>query len=127
VRSFSSSALLLIVVSGVLTAAANLLLRHGLVRAGGFDVTRLGVVDTAGALLRQPTFVAGVILYGAAAVVWFRVLSVAEVSTSYPILIGLTFVLVSIGAVAWFQESMSVVKAAGIAVILAGIVLVGRA
>jgi len=55
------------------------------------------------------------------------VLSVAEVSTSYPVLVGLTFVMVSVGAVLWFRESISLLKVVGMAVILAGIVLVTRA
>jgi multidrug transporter EmrE-like cation transporter len=66
------------------------------------------------------------VAYALAAIVWFRVLSIAQVSTSYPILVGLTFIMVSVGAGLWFRESIGFLKVVGIAVILAGIVLVAR-
>ncbi|HVP37712.1 MAG TPA: hypothetical protein VMS93_00865 [Candidatus Saccharimonadales bacterium] len=119
--------LLLLVVSALLTACANLMMRHGLLQAGGLQIQGGGVLGVVARLAREWTFVVGVLAYALAAVVWFRVLSIAEVSTSYPILVGLTFTLVTVGAVLWFRESASLLKVAGIAVILAGILLIARA
>jgi len=118
---------LLVLGSALLTACANLMMRHGLVQAGGLSIQGDGIPGLVLRLARQWTFVLGLVAYALAALVWFRVLSIAEVSTSYPILVGLTFVMVSAGAVLWFKESISFVKIVGIAVILGGIVIVAKA
>jgi multidrug transporter EmrE-like cation transporter len=122
----TAQVLLLVLGSALLTACANLMMRHGLVQAGGPRVHDVGVLGLLLRLAGEWTFVVGLVAYVLAALVWFRVLSVAEVSTSYPILVGLTFVMVSVGAVLWFRESIGVLKIAGIAAILIGIVLVAR-
>jgi len=118
-----TEALLLVVLSALLTAAANLMLRHGLLAVGGLSLKAAGVAR----LLSQPWFVSGVIAYGLAAVAWFRVLSVAEVSGAYPVLVGMTFCLVTVAAVLVFRESLSWPKIVGILLILAGIVTASRA
>jgi multidrug transporter EmrE-like cation transporter len=118
---------LLVLGSALLTACANLMMRHGLVLAGGLSIQGDGLPGLMLRLARQWTFVLGLTAYALAALVWFRVLSVAQVSTSYPILVGLTFVMVSVGAVLWFRESINFLKVVGVAVILAGIVLVAKA
>lgn len=119
--------LLLVLGSALLTACANLMMRHGLVQAAGLRIHGDGIPGLVLRLAKQWTFVLGLVAYALAALVWFRVLSIAEVSTSYPILVGLTFVMVSVGAVLWFRESVSFLKVGGIVVILAGIVLVAKA
>jgi len=118
---------LLVLGSALLTVCANLMMRHGLVLAGGLNMQGDGILGLMLRLAKQWTFALGLLAYALAALVWFRVLSVAEVSTSYPVLVGLTFVMVSVGAVLWFRESISLLKVVGMAVILAGIVLVTRA
>ena len=44
-------------------------------------------------------------------------------STAYPVMVGLIFVMVSIGAVFIFSEPVSIRKVIGLAVILAGIAI----
>lgn len=116
-----------VLAAALLSVCANLTMRHGLVQAGGLSIQGDGVLGLVLRLAKQWTFVLGLAAYVIAALVWFRVLSIAEVSTSYPILVGLTFAMVSVGAVLWFRESINFLKIVGIAVILAGIVLVARA
>jgi multidrug transporter EmrE-like cation transporter len=123
----TTQVILLVLGSVLLTTCANLTMRHGLVLAGGLSVQGDGIPGLVLRLAKQWTFVLGVVAYTLAALVWFRVLSIAEVSTSYPVLVGLTFAMVSVGAVLWFRESVSFLKAAGIAIIPAGIILVAKA
>ena len=113
--------------SALLTACANLMMRNGLVLAGGLSMQDGGIPELLLRLAKQWTFVLGLVAYALAALVWFRVLPIAEVSTSYPVLVGLTFIMVSAGAVLWFRESIGVLKVVGVAVILAGIVMVAKA
>ncbi len=67
----------------------------------------------------------GFLLYGLGAVVWLAVLSRWEVSKAYP-LVGFGFALsVVIGAV--LGEGVSLQRVAGVALICAGVFIVGRA
>jgi multidrug transporter EmrE-like cation transporter len=116
----TGAGLFLVILSSLLTVSANLMMRGGVLRAGGFLLSAKSALS----LCQQPLFVTGFILYGIAALIWFRVLSVANLSTSYPLLVSLTFVLVTLGAVFFFREPVSTQKIVGIAVIVAGIVLV---
>ncbi len=114
------TAWLLTVLAAAATAVANLSLRAGVVRAGGFDLSRWQAVAL------QPLFVFGVVFYGLAALIWFRVLSIAQITTSYPVLVSLTFLLVSAGSYWFFREQLTAGKIAGMCVIIAGIFLVTR-
>ena len=91
------------------------------------ETSNLSFSLTIGRLLHSPTFYLGWALYGLAAGIWFRVLKTEALSSSYPILMGLTFVTVSVGAVLLFSEEISTIKVAGMVAILFGIVLVSRA
>jgi drug/metabolite transporter (DMT)-like permease len=123
----SRHGLLLVGLSALLTVASNLMLREGVTRAGGFGLSLRTLVSDLLRLVRQPFFVAGLVLYATAALVWFRVISTENLSSSYPLLVSLTFVLVTLGAVVFFREPISWQKVLGLGVILAGILLVAWA
>ena len=123
----SERGLLLVGLSALLTVASNLMLREGVTRVGGFGLSPRTLVSDLLRLARQPLFVAGLVLYAMAALVWFRVIATENLNSSYPVLVGLTFVLVTLGATVLFREPASWQKVLGLGVILAGIVLVARA
>lgn len=112
------------VLSALLTVVANLLMRAGILRAGGFQLELNTIREPILSLLRQPMFLVGVVLYGAAAVIWFRVISFENLSNSYPLLVSLTFALVTMGAAFFFHEQISLLKIVGLLVILGGIIIV---
>ncbi|GAB4530974.1 MAG: hypothetical protein Kow0063_09640 [Anaerolineae bacterium] len=116
---------LLVLMSAGLQVAGTLLLRAGVDRAGGFAESLAGVPQGLLRLAGQPTFDIGFVLYGLAALVWFRVLSTQPLSLAYPLLVSLTFLFVTLGAVTLFQESITVRKLVGLAIILVGIFLIG--
>jgi len=120
----SKLGLLLLGISVLFTAAANLLLREGVVRANIAEFTwgKFGYFMLA--LIREPLFIIGAILYGVAALVWFRVISTEQLSIAYPLLVSFTFILITLGAVIFFRESVSLQKVIGLAVILVGIIIV---
>jgi multidrug transporter EmrE-like cation transporter len=115
---------LLLVISASMSTVANLLLRAGLDRAGGFKPHSLVAAALEFTkLLMEPFFAAGFVLLFVSALVWFRVITYEPLSTAYPLMIGLIFVMVNVGAVIVFRESMSVGKVIGLAVILLGIAI----
>ena len=119
--------ILLIVVAAFLTVVGNLLMREGVVRGGGLSLSLATLIQELGRLARQPLFVVGVLLYGLASLVWFRIVSTENLNSSYPLLVSLTFLLVTLGATLLFHEPLSLQKALGVGVILVGIVLVASA
>jgi undecaprenyl phosphate-alpha-L-ara4N flippase subunit ArnE len=66
----------------------------------------------------------GFVIYAAASVVWFRVVATEPLSVAYPILVSLTFGLVTTGAVLFFGEPLSLRKVIGLLTILGGIVII---
>ena len=121
----STIGLVLVLVTAVLTMAANLMLRAGIDAAGGFELgNALQILPALIKLFVQPLFTLGFVIYFVASVVWFRVIATQPLSLAYPILISLTFALVTGGAVIFFGEPLSVRKVVGLAVILMGIVIV---
>lgn len=119
--------LLLVALSALLAVASNLMLRGGVIRAGAFGLSLSTLVTDLLRLARQPLFVAGLALYTTAALVWFRVISTEDLNSSYPLLVSLTSVLVTLGATVFLCEPVSWQKVRGLRVILAGVVLGERA
>jgi len=114
----------LIVISALMTGAANLLLRAGLLKFGDFSLAAHQVVGSLLQLLFQPLFMLGVLFYGLAAIVWFSALSKLDLSIGYPILVGLTFVLVASGSSVFFAEPIGLQKLLGMLIILGGITVI---
>ena len=90
-----------------------------------------GAIEAGGgiALLRavalNPGIVGGLSLYGLGTLLWLAVLSRAELSQAYPF-VGLSFVLTAVFGAVLFNDALTLMRIAGIALIVAGVVLVGR-
>lgn len=118
----------LVLLAAAITMAANLLMRLGLERGGGFAPSDiLAAVSGFLALLLQPLFALGFLAYFLAGLVWFRVIASEPLSIAYPVLVSVTFVLVSSGAMLLFGEALSLRKLAGLTLIIGGIALVSTA
>lgn len=117
---------LLVMASAGLTVLANLLLRTGVHKAGGFGGNLPSLHLAMLNLARQPLFDLGLILYALSSLVWFRVLSTEPLSVAYPVLVSTTFMLVTLGAVVFFREALNFYKVIGLFVIFAGIFLISR-
>jgi multidrug transporter EmrE-like cation transporter len=112
-------------IAGTLTAVANVMIRVGILRFGGFKPT--GALEVAWQflnLLREPFFFFGFLLYFVAALVWFRVMAAAPLAIAYPLVVSVTFIAVTAGAALIWGEPLTVQKIAGLVLILAGIFLV---
>jgi multidrug transporter EmrE-like cation transporter len=118
--------LILLLLTCITTVSGNLLLRAGVVSAGGFDLSS-GLVSQLLKLAHNTKFISGFLLYGVASLIWFSVISKENLSTAYPVLVSISFVLITFGSVFFFGERLSAQKLIGMAVILGGIALVSRA
>jgi multidrug transporter EmrE-like cation transporter len=122
----STRGLVLLLLACICSVSGNLLLRASVLGGGGFSLSSGGIVGQLLKFVYDPKFSIGFILYGLATLLWFAVISVVPLSTCYPVLVSITFVLVTFGSAFFFGESISLQKLIGIAVILAGIVAVSR-
>jgi len=113
---------LLLLLTAVCMAVANVLMKTGIAQAGGFAPN----ISAALSLLRQPAFVGGFLLTGIAALMWFRILSTQKLSTCYPLFVSLTYSLITIGAFYFLHEKISTQKLVGLVIIIAGITTVAR-
>lgn len=116
--------LLLIILTAVMTAAGNLMMREGILRAGGFSLSPATFMEDVLRLVRQVVFDIGVILYAMASIVWFKVISMENLSTSYPLVVAMTFLLVTYGCSFWFHETISFQKILGMLMVLLGIIVI---
>ncbi|MDP8962895.1 MAG: hypothetical protein M3O33_02690 [Cyanobacteriota bacterium] len=114
----------LVLLSAGLTVVANLLLRTGVIRAGGLGGNFAQLPNALLRLATEPLFVIGFIAYGSASLIWFRVIATEPLSTAYPLLVSLTFLLVTLSAAILFRESVSLGKLLGLGVVLIGIFII---
>jgi len=105
----------------VLGAAAQILIKSG---AGALGA-HASLADTAIGMITIPALFFGYALYGMYTVVLVLALRRGELSVLYPV-IALTFVWVTIASVVVFHEQMNAAKLAGIAIIMAGVAVLGK-
>lgn len=107
-------------------AALRILLLSCALNASGqtlFKAARVAQPDASlvGLFLDVQTW-AGLVFYGLSAVIWLRVLSREHLSFAYPVL-SLTFPLVVGLSALFFSETISPMRWAGVALIVAGVSL----
>jgi len=119
--------LVLVFLVAFVQVAGNLLLRAGVVRAGGLMLSAETFVRDLLRLAVEPIFLLGVLFYGLSSLLWFAVISTEELNRSYPLLVSISFIFVTLGATLFFQESLSMQKLIGIFLLLVGILLVATA
>lgn len=82
--------------------------------------------DAMASLLLDWKFLLGLALYAASTIMWIRILKSTPLSTAYPLAIGSTITIASLAGAAFFQETLSLYKLAGIALIVIALVLLSR-
>jgi multidrug transporter EmrE-like cation transporter len=121
-RAVTAGSFLLVLLSAVCMALANLLMKNGITAAGGFAPSIAGLTG----LARQLQFVCGFLLSGVAALMWFRILATQKLSTCYPLFVSLTYSLITLAAFYFLHERISLQKLVGLAAIVGGITAVAR-
>ncbi len=114
-------ALLLVFCCTILGAAAQILIKVG-ARALGEHPT---MMETALGILLTPSLFAGYALYGVNTVLLVMALRHGQLSILYPV-ITLSYVWVTGLSVMLFHDSLNIIKIAGLAVIIAGVAVLGR-
>lgn len=122
----STYGLLLMIIDAVCSVAANLMLRAGIRRAGGFPGTLPEVPRALLKLSLEPLFVLGMTTYALAALIWFRIVATQQLSVGYPVVISMTLTLITLGSFVLFHEPINPMKVAGLLCIIVGIILISQ-
>jgi multidrug transporter EmrE-like cation transporter len=110
---------LYVVAYAVLSTAGVLLLRSSLEGSG----VSSAAIRT---LLTEPRFLLGFAFYALSFLTWLLALRRYEVSAIFPVFVGAGYCAVVAGSAIFLGEELTLSRVAGIAVILAGILLVLR-
>lgn len=116
----------LLIISVVSNVTANILLKTGVTKAGGFALSQTSIISDIFKAAINPYIIGGLFLYSFSFVLWLRVLSISDLSRSYPIFVTCVFILTTIGSVLFLKESVGFLRVVGIAVLIAGIFIVAR-
>lgn len=125
-------AMLFVIISVVLSAFAQLLMKSGMLALSTLEPSTLQnpgleMVHIPGIQIAFAWVVAGLSSYAVSMLFWMAALARYELSLAYPML-SLSYVLVYIGAALWpgFNESITSLRTGGIVLIVIGVILVTR-
>lgn len=111
----------------VVATAGQLALKAGMTQVGVISTKRLGKpLELALDLMKTPLVPVGLALFVISAAFWMLVLSRVPLSFAYPF-VGLTYVLIAVFGKFVLKEHVPLLRWAGIALIVIGILLVGNA
>jgi multidrug transporter EmrE-like cation transporter len=113
----------LLLLSIVLSTAAQLLLKVGMTQSRAVAGIGPGPINALMNAILSPWVIAGLVAYFASAVVWLLVLSKVDVSRAYPC-VALGFALTVIAAHFLLGEPVSTWRILGVGVIMAGVTVV---
>nr|WP_320190506.1 SMR family transporter [uncultured Desulfobacter sp.] len=120
-----TSYLPLIIFGVLLNAAAQLALKQGMRQIGYFEFSLRNSSHIFFAVALSPYILAGLTCYVVSVGVWLLVLSRVEVSYAYPLL-SIGYIVTAFAGWFFFQESLSLTRWIGIAVICIGVWLMTR-
>lgn len=122
----TTGSLLLIFISVALSSGSQILLKHGMVSADmQAAISTSKPLDIVLHALMTPAVMLGLVCFGLSAVAWLFVLARIPLSSAYPF-VSLGICVTVLAGYAIFGETLSAGKIAGVALIIAGIMLVGR-
>ena len=115
-----------LILSGVLlNACAQLLLKAGTNRIGHFDFSLNNALPIGWQLATNPYIFGGLSCYVVSVVVWIMALSRVPVSIAYPML-SIGYVVNALAAWWLSGESLTIMRIAGIGIIIVGVYLVTK-
>lgn len=107
-------------------AAGQIMLKNGMNAVGKIEKAEsLVSAETISKMASNIFVVLGLLLYALSAIFWLGAISSLEISLAYP-LMSLSYVLVAVLAFFIFKENISVLRWAGIAVIILGCVMLAK-
>ena len=114
--------IVLLLISIALGSFGQIAMKKGLTDSGGIELTEIISTKLLSVVFQKYVFV-GIVLYAISTLLWFVILSKAELSFAYP-LIALGYVLTTLLSVLFFKDLITPFRWLGILLILGGAVLI---
>ena len=114
---------ILLLITIVLTALANLMLKSAAIKSQEDNGGEKGVVANICEIFNSPSLMLGIFCLGVAVVAYAVALRSISLSVAYPIMTSSVIVLVTAWSVIFFGEPLTVVKVVGAVIIISGVVL----
>ena len=121
----SPSTFLLVISSVSLNALAQVFLRQAMLAVGQGPLYRDDVLRFVLSAALNPFLILGMLCYAVSIVVWLAVLSKLEVTVAYPFL-SVGYVITALIGFFVLGENVTLMRAAGIALICGGLVFIAR-
>jgi len=115
----------LILAGVLLNAAAQLLLKQGMIQVGQFELGMANLLAIGPRVAVNPFVLLGLASYVISVGAWLVVLSRVDVSVAYP-MVSLGYVVTVILGRVLFNEAVTAQRVLGVLVICAGVFLVAR-
>ena len=122
----SATHVLLLLAVATLQCANQLLLKKGVSRGGPIPLSWPGLVSLAVRVVTTPEILAGYAVGFLTGLVWLATLSRLEISFASPVVTGIYFILLVLGARALLGEGITAGRVLGMLLILGGLVLIFR-
>lgn len=120
------SFLQLLIASVLSNVTANILLKKGVIAFGGISGDKSKLLTEVTKAAFNPFIIVGLSLYGFSFLIWLRVLSFNDLTKAYPIFVSAVFVLTTIASTRLLDESVSLTRIIGMAIVLVGIFIIAR-
>ncbi len=121
--AISTQGIILIIIAATMMSFGSLGLKGAIDAIGGFGENIGTLFKDIFALMINPIFLIGLALYGGGTLIWMRVISTEPISVGYPILMSIAFITITGGAAFFFNETITIQKIIGMAIIVAGVVI----
>ncbi|MCU0640885.1 MAG: SMR family transporter [Candidatus Margulisbacteria bacterium] len=114
---------LIMAISISLAIAGQMLMKRGMMAFGTFPVSQL--LTKVIPMFLNPWVFVGLFCFGLSSVFWLVVLSRLPLSLVYP-MVSIGYIIVALLSIVFFKETISLIRWAGIIVIVLGVFLISR-
>lgn len=125
IGGLTMSTWMLILVATVMGIVGQTMLKHGMNQMGPLSLSGGSVPGIVLQIVRSPFVIGGLLIYGFGTFFWLVTLSRIDLSVAYPF-VSLNHVLLFFIGWLILRESVTPLRAAGVAVICVGMILVAR-
>jgi multidrug transporter EmrE-like cation transporter len=122
----SATHVFLLLAVATLQCVNQLLLKRGVSRGGPIPLSWAGLVSLVTRIVTTPEILAGYAIGLLTGLVWLATLSRMEISLASPVVTGIYFVLLVVGARAFLGEEITATRVLGMFLILGGLLLIFR-
>lgn len=114
------------IVSIFLNSSGQLLLKKGMLNISKNLTDKVTLGRYLLEIAHTPQVTLGLAFYTLSLFIWLQILTKADVSLAYPIIISLTFIIVTIGASILLGESITFFRIIGIVLIIIGVFFIAK-